>query len=115
MNTPIKIERALYVDRYRSEAFRVQFRRSPAHPTGLYHVFHGLTEIGRQVSMPGTDDCERLLAQHAGRKDAQGRARDVEIRSVRIQSMSDMRRSLRGGNKGGRAYQVQKILKEVFE
>lgn len=115
MTAPFTVPRRLYVDRFRGEAFQVTFRRSLLHPAGLYHVTLAGAEIGRQVSTPGVDDCERLLSEYQGRRDARGRAIDVEVHTIRLQSAADMRRSLRGGNKGGRGIHIKKILKEVFE
>lgn len=115
MTAPFTVPRRLYVDRYRGEAFQVSFRRSLLHPSGLYHVTLAGAEIGRQVSTPSADDCERLLARHKALLAGRGRGVDVHIPSNRIQSLADMRRSTKGGNKGGRGIQLKKILREVFE
>lgn len=96
----------------RSDVFTVSFRATPQHPAGLYTIRHDDRDIGRMASMPGLDDCERALAT-AGITAAQ-RMASVAVPVNKFGRNHDTS-SANGGNKGGRGYQLKKILREVFE
>lgn len=97
----------------RTDVFTVTFRATPQHPAGLYTIRHGDRDIGRMASMPGLDDCERALATHG--ITSQQRMAAVALPPAAKFSLKHQAASANGGNKGGRGYQLKKILREVFE